>query len=71
VARTHPLCSGLTPLFFSDLIEDHQAAVAVCRICPFQQRCLEKALARGETHGVWGAYVFGDQRRVKKEERVR
>ena len=66
-----PLCSGLTPLFFSDLSVDHRAAVAVCQMCLLRELCLERALARGEVNGVWGGRIFSDQRKVPPADRVR
>ena len=70
-ATALPLCSGLTELFFSDLQEDHAAAAEVCNACYFQDRCLDRALDRGEVFGVWGGLSFGDQRKVPKGLRIR
>lgn len=54
-------CAGQGHLFFSgphETISAHrervQAAQAICRTCPFSVRCLDEALERGESTGVWG-----------------
>lgn len=45
-------CKGRGDLFFdSDKIE---TALAICAICPIQERCRQEALDNGEVFGVWG-----------------
>ena len=58
-------CRGKTSLFYpprgarttatNQLI---QQARNICRACPHQPACLEGALARSETNGVWGGVNF-------------
>lgn len=49
---------GLTALFFSEEIPDIAAAKAICRSCPVADPCLQGALERRESSGVWGGQLF-------------
>jgi WhiB family transcriptional regulator, redox-sensing transcriptional regulator len=54
--RTRAACRGHDPeIWFESSAE---AAKRICRNCPVQQQCLESALHRGETVGVWGGHQF-------------
>jgi len=36
------------------------AAKSTCHACPVVAECLEEALKRGESYGVWGGYIGSD-----------
>lgn len=42
-----------------------RAAKALCDRCPVRKRCLDDALSRGESHGIWGG-LDPDERRIFK-----
>ena len=49
-------CQAADPeVFFPDEPGSCGPAVAVCRRCPVQDRCLLAAIQTRQTHGVWGA----------------
>jgi WhiB family redox-sensing transcriptional regulator len=48
----------MTPLFFSEQIDDIARAKAICGKCPLAEPCLEGALRRREPWGVWGGQLF-------------
>jgi WhiB family redox-sensing transcriptional regulator len=61
--RMRALCAEVDPeLFFPEPGGPVQAAVAVCRRCPVQERCLEWALDSNERFGIWGGAT--EQQRV-------
>lgn len=41
-------------------------AKAVCRRCPVVDECLNYALRRGESHGVWGGHSSKERQRMKR-----
>ena len=43
-------------------------AKMVCRRCPVQPLCLDAALARNESQGVWGGVHFGQTRSGVRDE---
>lgn len=47
----------LSSLFFSDDDFEIARAQAICRSCSLQTTCLEGALKRSETYGVWGGMI--------------
>lgn len=47
---------------------DAARAKAICRQCPVQPLCLDAALARNESQGVWGGVHFGQTRSVVRDE---
>ncbi len=44
--------------WFSDVAADIDHARQLCVGCPIQRQCLQGALERGETCGVWGGELF-------------
>jgi WhiB family redox-sensing transcriptional regulator len=48
----------MTPLFFSEQIDDIARAKAICAKCPMIVPCLEGAIQRREPWGVWGGQLF-------------
>jgi hypothetical protein len=57
-ARCRDGAGTMTPLFFSEQIDDIIRAKAVCAKCPMIEPCLEGALERREPWGVWGGQLF-------------
>jgi len=57
-ARCADGTGALVELFFSEQIDDINAAKAFCRECPVQAPCLAVAQARREPWGVWGGELF-------------
>ncbi|MET8411112.1 WhiB family transcriptional regulator [Streptomyces sp. NPDC005195] len=43
-----------------------EEAKAVCRRCPLQESCLQGALERGESAGVWGGLSEDERRSMKR-----
>ena len=42
-------------------------AKAVCRACPVRAECLEAALQRHETHGIWGGATERERDGIREE----
>ena len=59
-ARCRDSEGSLTPLFFSEQLDDIAAAKQFCRACPVRVECLDAALARREPWGVWGGELFAN-----------
>lgn len=59
-ARCSDGAGTLAHLFFSDDDFDIARAKAICRSCSHAQACLQGALERGETYGVWGGSLVID-----------
>lgn len=57
--------SGNT-LFFSENVEDINAAKAVCKLCSVREDCLEYAIQNREKDGIWGGL---DQEELQKKFR--
>jgi WhiB family redox-sensing transcriptional regulator len=57
-ARCADGAGTMTPLFFSEQIDDIARAKAICGKCPLAEPCLEGALRRREPWGVWGGQLF-------------
>lgn len=61
LTRNRARCSDgngtLSSIFFSDDDFEIARAQAICRSCPLQATCLEGALEREETYGVWGGMI--------------
>ena len=69
--RDRAACLHRDPeLFFPTAAEDPAPALAICRSCPVQGRCLAAALETGECDGVWGA-TTPDERRTMRQAWVR
>jgi WhiB family transcriptional regulator, redox-sensing transcriptional regulator len=43
-----------------------ERAMAICRICPVRERCLQWALDNGEREGIWGGTTPGGRRQLRK-----
>ena len=57
-ARCRDSDASLTPLFFSEQLDDIARAKAFCAGCPVREPCLAGAVARREPWGVWGAELI-------------
>lgn len=57
-ARCRDGNGGLSPLFFSEELQDIAQAKQLCADCPALAPCLEGALERREPWGVWGGQLF-------------
>ncbi|MFF3775755.1 WhiB family transcriptional regulator [Streptomyces sp. NPDC002232] len=70
--RPRAACADVDPeLFFptgdnGPTLLQEQEAKAVCRRCPLQAPCLQGALDRGETAGVWGGMSERERRSLKR-----
>lgn len=64
-ARCGDGAGTLAPLFFSDDDVDVARAKAICARCSLRVRCLEGALERRETYGVWGGQLLVDGEPVR------
>jgi WhiB family redox-sensing transcriptional regulator len=58
LARCSNGTGSMLELFFSEQIDDINAAKAFCLECPVREPCLEGAVARREPWGVWGGQLF-------------
>ncbi len=62
IGTSYPRCSDgngtLTHLFFSDDEFDIARAKAICSKCGLAPTCLEGALDRAESYGVWGGELL-------------
>jgi WhiB family transcriptional regulator, redox-sensing transcriptional regulator len=71
-AKPRPACADEDPeLFFpigntGPALLQIEEAKAVCRRCPLMESCLQGALERGESAGVWGGTDEDDRRRMKR-----
>ena len=61
--------TGLTPLFFSEDLNDIARAKHICSRCPVRTACLEGALDRREPWGVWGGELFVNGRVLAHKRR--
>lgn len=59
-ARCADPSGQLTSLFFSEEIPEIRRAKAICRGCEVRILCLQGALERRESCGVWGGELFVD-----------
>ncbi len=57
-ARCADGAASLTPLFFSEALDDIARAKAFCRGCVVREVCLGAAVARREPWGVWGGELL-------------
>jgi len=70
--RPRPACADEDPELFFPIGDTGPAllqveeAKAVCRRCPLMESCLQGALERGETAGVWGGLSEPERRRMKR-----
>lgn len=47
-----------------------RVAQAICRMCPYTERCLEWALEHYEI-GIWGGTTEGERRRIRRSRRLK
>ncbi|MGC4986625.1 WhiB family transcriptional regulator [Streptomyces sp. DT193] len=72
VERPRPACADEDPELFFPIGDSGPAllqegeAKAVCRRCPLIERCLQGALERGESAGVWGGLSEKERRSLKR-----
>jgi len=59
-ARCSDGSGTLAHLFFSDEDLDVARAKAICRSCALRADCLDGAIARNESYGVWGGVLLID-----------
>ena len=52
-------------VFFPGRGEPAEPARRICASCPVRQPCLEFALSRGITHGIWGGLTERDRRALR------
>jgi WhiB family redox-sensing transcriptional regulator len=57
-ARCRDGAASLTPLFFSEALDDIARAKAFCAGCVVREECLGAAVARREPWGVWGGELL-------------
>lgn len=71
--RPAPACNdgtgSLTQLFFSEDLHDIARAKHLCSTCPLRRPCLEAALARRESCGVWGGELLSKGRVLPHKRR--
>ena len=58
LARCNDGSASLIEMFFSEQIDDINAAKAFCQECIVKDECLAGAIARREPWGVWGGEIF-------------
>ncbi|GMQ94034.1 MAG: hypothetical protein BMS9Abin12_1516 [Acidimicrobiia bacterium] len=52
--------------FFPQSKEEEMKALAICRICPVREDCLDNALETNERYGVWGATTEKERRKLAR-----
>lgn len=57
-ARCRDGAASLTPLFFSESLDDIARAKAFCAGCVVREECLAAAVVRREPWGVWGGELL-------------
>jgi len=77
-ARCADGAASLTPLFFSESLDDIARAKAFCAGCVVREECLAAAIRRREPWGVWGGELLANgkvlaqkRRRGRPPKRVR
>jgi WhiB family redox-sensing transcriptional regulator len=77
-ARCADGAASLTPLFFSEALDDIARAKAFCAGCVVREDCLAAAINRREPWGVWGGELLANgkvlankRRRGRPPKRVR
>ena len=71
-ARCADETAALTPLFFSEALDDIARAKSFCAGCAVREDCLDAALGRREPWGVWGGELFVNGKvRAHKRKRGR
>lgn len=68
--RQQAACRGKDPnMFILERGDQADPALAICRICPVQQPCLQYALDNSE-RGIWGGTSQKQRRRMLKEKQA-
>ncbi|KJF16118.1 MULTISPECIES: WhiB family transcriptional regulator [Acidithrix] len=68
--RENAACKGVRPsLFYPEDELEERKAKAICNLCRVKDRCLEFALASGESEGVWGGLNTRQRRRLARARR--
>ncbi len=58
-------CRGMdASVFFPSADADASEALAICRVCPVRQECLDWAVSTRERFGVWGGTTEQERRRI-------
>ncbi len=68
-ARCADPAASLTPLFFSEQLDDIARAKAFCADCPVKAPCLAAALAQREPWGVWGGELIVNGKVIANKRR--
>lgn len=65
--QTFANCLGVDPdLFFPVRGASTSEAKGVCKGCRVREECLEYALVKNITHGIWGGLSERQRRRIRK-----
>jgi len=56
-------CRGNTSDFYPERGQSAAAAKVICAGCPVRQDCLDYAIAKRETRGIWGGLAPVERRR--------
>lgn len=63
------LCSQVDAgMFFPEKGGSTREAKTICRSCDVRAECLQWALDRGETHGIWGGLSERERRRLTRHK---
>lgn len=63
---------GAPPMFPHALdLQGNEAAKATCSGCPVRSKCLDEALSRNESFGVWGGLDPDERRSMKRQKQNR
>jgi len=66
--RDLALCAQVDPeLFYPDKGESARPARRVCAACEVGPQCLQEALDRAESHGIWGGLTERERRRLARQ----
>jgi WhiB family redox-sensing transcriptional regulator len=68
-ARCRDASAALTPLFFSEQLDDIARAKAFCAGCAVREECLDAALSRHEPWGVWGGELLVNGKIIANKRR--
>jgi WhiB family transcriptional regulator, redox-sensing transcriptional regulator len=68
-ARCRDTAASLTPLFFSEQLDDIARAKAFCAECPVKEPCLDAALSMREPWGVWGGELIVNGKVIANKRR--
>jgi len=68
-ARCRDASAALTPLFFSEQLDDIARAKAFCAGCVVREDCLAAAVSRHEPWGVWGGELLVNGKVIANKRR--